>query len=390
MEIRSTFGTVATLLIVGLVVAMVIGQQLGQPIVLGFVVTGSMAPTLQPGDGFVAIPPALAGEVEQGDVVTFEAQQLQGGGLTTHRIVRETPQGYITRGDANPFTDQDGPEPPVQESQIKAVAWQPGGELLVIPYLGTVSMAIQGGLSWFTGLLSGLPGGSIFEEGGFGSWMMGGGILILLYSFVGDIFSSNRGRDRGERSRSRGGVWRASVVLGVILLLIVGPATASMVLPSGTTDTTIVSSQSPSESPTVIQVGGSQEIQYEFSNDGYIPRVVFVESASTGVEVSEGVLTVSHGQTEGTTVTLYAPDETGAYVRSLSETHYIHILPLPVIQSLHNIHQLVAVLVIDLLIIGVVTIIFAISVGFKPLRFRNRSRNVSTMDRVRRKVRKWL
>ncbi|TKX51714.1 signal peptidase I, partial [Halorubrum sp. SP3] len=72
------------------------------------------------------VPPAIAGDIEEGDVVTFEAQELQGGGLTTHRVVDETDQGYITRGDANPFTDQDGPEPPVQESQIAAVALELG------------------------------------------------------------------------------------------------------------------------------------------------------------------------------------------------------------------------------------------------------------------------
>ena len=42
MDLRSSLGTVATVLAIGFVAAMLIGQQLGQPILLGFVLTGSM------------------------------------------------------------------------------------------------------------------------------------------------------------------------------------------------------------------------------------------------------------------------------------------------------------------------------------------------------------
>jgi len=84
MKLRSSVGTLLTVLFVAVVIAMLVGQQLGQPILLGFVVTGSMSPTLEPGDGFVAVPPAIAGDIEEGDVVTFDARELEGGGLTTH------------------------------------------------------------------------------------------------------------------------------------------------------------------------------------------------------------------------------------------------------------------------------------------------------------------
>ncbi|MFC7138101.1 S26 family signal peptidase [Halobaculum litoreum] len=66
---------------------MFVGQALGQPVLVSYVETGSMAPTLAPGDGFVAVPAAVAGQVEAGDVVTFRAESVGGGGLTTHRVV---------------------------------------------------------------------------------------------------------------------------------------------------------------------------------------------------------------------------------------------------------------------------------------------------------------
>ncbi|WP_138005339.1 S26 family signal peptidase [Halalkalirubrum salinum] len=102
--------------------AMIVGQFYGIPVGPSYVVTDSMKPTLEPGDGFIAVPIAIAGPVEEGNVVTFDADQLHGGGLTTHRVVVETDEGYVTRGEVNPFTDQEGDEPPVAEGQLKAKA----------------------------------------------------------------------------------------------------------------------------------------------------------------------------------------------------------------------------------------------------------------------------
>jgi signal peptidase len=71
-----------------------------------------MEPTLNAGGGFVAVPAAVAGLIEAGDVIVYEAEETQGGGLTTHRVVGETDRGFI-RGGPNPLTDQDSDEPPV-------------------------------------------------------------------------------------------------------------------------------------------------------------------------------------------------------------------------------------------------------------------------------------
>jgi len=298
MDLRSALGSGATLILVVFVVAMILGQLLGQPILLGFVLTGSMdaePANMAPGDGFVAIPPVFVDDIETGDVVTFNARELQGGGLTTHRVVGQTEEGYITRGDANPFTDQDGPEPPVREAQIVAV----------------------------------------------------------------------------------------------ILILILAPATASMVIPSQTNDITIVSSQSPSESPTVIEQGGSVTYDYNFTNEGFLPRVGVIEPKSTGVEVAQPVLVASRGESVGTPVTIYAPVETGAYIRSVSQRQYLGILPLPILLTLHSLHPFVAIAAIDAVIGTLVTVVFVLAVGLEPFRFRSRDRDISILDRLQRAIRKW-
>jgi len=393
MDLRSSLGTVTTVLLIGFVAAMLIGQQLGQPILLGFVLTGSMnagPADMAPGDGFVAIPPALAGEVESGDVVTFNARELQGGGLTTHRVVGETDEGYITRGDANPFTDQDGPEPPVREAQIVAVAFQPGGDVLVIPRVGLAVLAMQGVFEALVPVLGSLPGLSGLADGDAGSIMTGAGGLLLVYSIVQEARAAGRRTGTEGRSRDRRGKTSAVLVLVVILVLILVPATASMAIPSETTELTIVSSQSPSDSPTVIERGGNVTYDYNFTNEGFLPRVGVVEPQSTGVTVDEPVIVAGRGESAGTTVTISAPEETGAYIRAVSQRQYLGILPLPLLLALHSLHPFVAIAAIDAVIGTLVTVVFVLAVGLEPFRFRSRDRDVSLVDQARRAVRKWL
>ena len=66
-------------------VSLIIGSLLGHPIVLSYIETGSMEPTMTLGEGFVALLPEATGEIEAGNVIVFEGKEIQGGGLTTHQ-----------------------------------------------------------------------------------------------------------------------------------------------------------------------------------------------------------------------------------------------------------------------------------------------------------------
>src|SRR6056297_2022671 len=164
-----------------LVLALVVGALVGQPVLLSFVESGSMSPTIEEGDGMVAIPEQVAGDVEQGDVIVFQSQEIRGGELTTHRIVDETERGYITRGDANPFTDQDGGEPPVTDEQVHATAWQVDGQVVTIPHLGTVSTTIG---RWVDGV-SGAVTGALGVRTGVGSTSAAAALFVLSVLWYG-------------------------------------------------------------------------------------------------------------------------------------------------------------------------------------------------------------
>ena len=387
MSVRRTLARALELLAVAVVLSLVVGQVLGQPVLLAFVETGSMSPTLEPGDGFVAIPSQLAGPPGEGDVVTFRAEEIQGGGLTTHRIVGETERGYITRGDANPFTDQDGSEPPVKDAQIVAVAWRPGGEVFVVPYLGTAVEGVQEALEWAQRTLAATLGTrSLLGAQGIAYLLFG---VTALYYLAGELLSRD-GRERGrdDRRNRDSGLDPRLVVLGLTLLL-VGSMTTAMVAPGGQQEYGVVSAEFESERPTVISIGESNTIPYAVGNNGFVPVYVYVDPASEGVTVEPDRLRLERGEVKNASVTLQAPPQTGYYRRYVVEHRYLALLPPATIDSLHGLHPWAPIVAIDLLV-GVPFYLFGIALlGRGRIRRRNRERERDRSTGLQDMLREW-
>ena len=370
MEIRNLAGKLLQGVVVVVVVSLLAGQVLGQPILLSFVTTGSMEPTLEPGDGFVAVPAELSGDIEEGDVIVFEAEEIQGGGLTTHRVVDETAEGYITQGDANPFTDQDSDEPPVKEPDIKAVAWRPGGGVLAIPGVGTAVNGIQSGLESLQWTLAQLFGTrALLGTQGIAYLLFAGS--IVLYVLAG-IFESEE-KDR-ERSADRDTGTSSQWLMVALTLVVVAGATAAMIVPAGTQEFGIVSAEFESDSPDVIEQGTSESFDYTIGNPGIIPVEVMLEPSGNRLEASPEHLSIDRRSTANATVTISAPPETGYYRAFLGQHRYLAILPASVIESLYGVHPWVPILVIDA-IIGIPFYLFGIVVlGSGRMRSRERNR----------------
>ncbi len=380
MSLRRNVALAGQILVVLAALALVAGNVLGQPVLLGYVETGSMAPTLSPGDGFVPIPAALAGPVETGDVVTFRAERLNGGGLTTHRVVDETDQGYVTRGDANPFTDQDGNEPPVREEQIVAVAWRPGGSLLEIPHLGTAVIGLQDGLRTVRERLATLTGSQALL-GPEGIGYLVAGLSVLLYGFD-LLFGDDGGTERErERDRESPGLSTRMIVVATVVA-VVGSATAAMALPAGTQTFEVISAEFEDDGPRVIQQGTSDSLTYPVRNDGLVPVVVFLEPGSDAVGVEPDRLSIGSRSRAEATLTLSAPAETGYYRRSVTEHRYLALLPESTLEALHERHSWLPVIVIDLLLAVPFYLLGTRLSGGGRLRRRSRE-TVSRLDRLR-------
>lgn len=361
--------------------ALVVGQLLGQPVLLSYVTTGSMEPTIDAGDGFVAVPTAIAGPVEEGDVVVFEAEQIQGGGLTTHRVVDETDRGFVTRGDANPFTDQDDGEPPVKREQIVAVAWQVGGEPVVIPHLGTIAEGIQGSIEALQTRLAGLLGTrSLLGVQGFGYLIFG--LTVLLYA-IDVLLSSDRRRDRARKRESG---LSARVVVGVMAVSLVLAATAAMVAPAGSQSFEIVSAEFESDRSDVIEAGTNETLQYTVGNGGQVPVYVYFEEGSENVGIQPDRFKVGGNEMVNGTLTLTAPPETGSYRLFLTEYRYLALLPEEYVRSLYAVHPWLPIVVIDALIGVPFYLVGIVLVGTERVRRRDRDRP-TIVDRLLARLR---
>ena len=376
-----TIGIEAAVVVV--VASLLLGQVLGTPVLLGYVETGSMAPTMEPGDGFVAVPDAVAGDVDEGDVIVFRAEELQGGGLTTHRVVGETERGYVTQGDANPFTDQDGDEPPVKDGQIVAKALQIGGSVVVIPNLGTLVTGLQGAFGAVQQRLAVLTGSrALLGTQGLAYVLLGLSGLLYVYDLVA---GGGEARDT-ERDRSRDQGLSPGLVVAVLAAVLVTAATAAMVMPAGTQEFGVVSAEFESENPTVIQQGESATIPYTLPNAGLVPVVAYLEPGSTGVAVSPDRVRVA-GRGEATVeMTLSAPPETGYYRRFVTEHRYLAVLPMPVVDALYEIHPWLPILAIDAMLAGGVALTGLLVLGGRRVRVRNRDSRHSR-SRLRRLLR---
>jgi signal peptidase len=92
------------------------------------VLTGSMEPTINPGD-IVLLAPTPRTQPQLGDIAAYTARRFSGEtvGVFTHRIIGGDPiNGFIMKGDANPTPD-------VQRPKVDDIS---GVVFFVIPFVG--------------------------------------------------------------------------------------------------------------------------------------------------------------------------------------------------------------------------------------------------------------
>ncbi|SEH40171.1 signal peptidase, endoplasmic reticulum-type [Halopenitus malekzadehii] len=372
-----------TIIAVLIAVSILAGAVLGQPIGISYVETGSMSPTLDPGDGFIAVPTAVAGPIEPGDVIVFDAVNIHDGGLVTHRVVGETESGYITRGDANPVTDQDGEEPPVDPGRVEATALQVGGDVVVIPGFGTVVTGASGLIESLQQFLASTLGTrALLGTQGAAYLVFGFGVVTYVLASLAETAGSRR-RDR--RTSRWSGYVTPQAVIGTMAIVLILAVTASMVVPAGVHTFQFVSSEVESENPSVIQQGTTSNVTYVVPSNGPIPVVGVIEPASSGVSVSPQTVTVPGGETANVTVTIQAPPETGVYTESIREHRYLALLPTGVILTLYAVHPWLPIVVTDVLL-GVGFIVVAVAlIGIDPIRLDRRRRAP-----LRVRIRRWF
>lgn len=385
--LRTALRYIGTVLFVTVVVSLLAGVVLGQPVLLSFVETDSMEPTIDAGDGFVAVPTAVGGEPTTGDIVVFEAETIEGGGLTTHRIVDETGGGYVTRGDANPFTDQDGGEPPVTDGQIVATVPQAGDSPLVIPFLGTAIQTVQGAVGAVVSPVVGALGLDRVGDGTIGTGLFGAGLVLLIVSFVFEWRSDDRDRSRGRRQSTTSSDRFDTRLLAVLLVLVVlVPANAAMLLVGDTTEVT-VDGEAVAEAEEVTP-GDPIEADINVRNSGLITVLTILEPTgeTEGVSLEPTELAVPSGGAGTATATVPAPPSDVDRTVRAEQHRYLLLMPEGVLTDLHNRNPLLALGALNgfigIAVAGTVWGLF----GFGRIRERTTGRAVPLVVRLRRRL----
>jgi signal peptidase len=378
MTIRATVGRAVFAGVVTLAVLLVLGSLLGQPIGLGYVETGSMAPTLNAGDGFVAIPGAFAGPVEPGDVVVYRSPGDGGRSLTTHRVVGATEHGFVTRGDANALTDQSAGRPYVHRSDVVATALEVDGRVVVVPALGTAVMAVGDAVERVQRAAAVLVGTrSLLGLRGLAYAFF----AVTLAWYVHGLVRGERSRRTTRRTKRATGLSARRIVLAIVAVVLIA-TTASMVAPSGTSSFEIVSSETNAPGARVLAAGTTERTATELRNSALLPAYAFVDPATDGITVDESVHRIGPGSTTTVHLTIAAPEQTGLYGRSISVHRYPAVLPVGTVEALYDVHPWVPVFVVDVLVAIPLLAVGMLGVGGGRLRTRSRDIHLDVSGRI--------
>lgn len=370
MRLKNNLGVLIAVLFAFTLLA---GQIFGVPLGLAFVETGSMAPTMEPGDGFVALPPVLLGGVSEGDVVTFNAEEIENGRLTTHRVVAETSAGYITQGDANPFTDQQSAEPPVTRDRIVAEAVQIDGHVLVIPNLGEYVGAIRG---VFT---------TVGAVTGFSTTQLAVFVFVALgVLYVFDDESSNSERD--SRSTERADGLSGTLLIGGAILVILAAATLSMTAGSGVIPLAYDSVGADSTTQGGIDSGTTENVSVTLTNSGLVPVTATLTTEDPNATVNTKRVYLPPQSSREVNVSIAAPPTPGNYEASIQRNQYLAVLPGSVLSNLASVSHYAAVTAVNGMLAFVVGLLGVMLVGTGRIRLRS-SRPVRTDIRMIRWIR---
>jgi signal peptidase len=296
--------------------------------------------------------------VSEGDVVTFDAKTIEGGRLTTHRVVRETSQGFVLRGDANAFTDQQGGEPPVPRDRIVAEAVQINGQVVVIPNLGDYVGSLR---RLFDSIGSHL-GLSVNQVISF----------ILVAAFVAYLLDGGgaRGENRVDRSAGRSTGFSGLLFIGGAVALMLAASTLSMTAASG-----VIALPYDSIEPGAAQQGGipagtTQNASVELTNGGLVPMTAVLSTDDPNATLGREQVYLGPQSNATVNVSITAPAKPGEYEVSVERQQYLAVLPGGVLSTLSSAGHWLAVAVVDLLLAGVVAAFGAMLVGGGRVRLR--------------------
>ena len=294
----------------------VLGAMVVTPFGPAHVISGSMEPEIRVGSTVFLYP---ANQIIVGDVVVYHPTGL-GREMIVHRVVDETAEGYITKGDAAAKTDQEMGEPPVPVERIAGKVLIVGGSVIQTNYRSLVLATL--GIS-----------------------------LIVAFIWAG----ANTRILQKKRLR----VKHVQLFILIFCAVII---TFTMILGSGTEAVSFLASENPGTRTDHTRVGEQGEITFLVNNRSLIPSLVYVEGP-----VSVSSLFVLPFANAETTVAIPAQYEPGWYELVVRKYSHPVLIPPVVIDLLYQLSPYLSMFTVLAFMILVIYLILTTIEPWLPL-----------------------
>jgi len=271
-----------------------------------YVFSESMEPTINVNDGFLVWP---SFNYEVNDIVVFRPVKLEAN-LITHRIVGSNRDGFITKGDNSPVTDQASGEPALKGNRILGRVFTINGKPLIIPGLGNIYESMQKKL------------GSDVRYFAIGLITLG--VMLAVW----EAWSPQR----KKRSRRR---WRLRDIYRLAAIGAIGFVVLGVLLGTRVHQVKYLVSVNPGTLAEHMRVDETGYLPVKVNNVGFLPTW-HISSAIAPLTVKDAPAVIK-ARSEGLIIISIPPhQETGWYQGYVRVYNYPMILPRPVIVWLHE------------------------------------------------------
>lgn len=291
------FSKILILILFIFTLSSVAGFVLDRPILVSYVTSNSMYPTLKVGDLFFINPLSKGGV---GKIIVFKMN----GHWTVHRVYADVDGGYITKGDNNVATDQqNGFSKPVNASDIAGEVITLNGNPIKIPVIGLYIEKTSKILNVSSNLY-----------------------LALVLLAVGSVLLTAKDGKRNKRSKKRVVVRYktlytavSAITLAVLLIAIVsfwgqiGFSYAST-LAGGQRDGWYLPNSKFKRNVTL-------------TNNGILPVVYMLKPAGSRISLSETTFTLYGKEKKEVSAVVRVPSETRIYYERIDVFSYPLIFP---------------------------------------------------------------
>ncbi len=337
-------GTAVSIAVLVIVISVLFGTFFNRPVLVSYVLSESMEPTLMTGDVIFINP--FAANANINDIIVFKSGQ----NYVVHRIVGVTAEGFITKGDNNIATDQLSEKPYVQEEDIV-------GRIIM---LGSHPVAIPGGGEFIKGISSEIGNNKIA--------LIALLIIFGLYFTLGDESAREKKRNKGTVKIGFPVIY---FIFSILILIIIS---LSMVMVAEERyieySTTVAIG---SKNPDWVTPGAVFERELDIGNYGKYPYYYKLEIISPRLSLKENsVFLMGPGGEKKIVAKIQAPAETSLNAERIRIWKILPLLPPQLIEWSFGINPYLAILAIDLEIASLLAVVYFISGGQneRPIRFK--------------------